>query len=36
MPVAPFKTILDAARSRLGAAALEARLPAPKTPQQQV
>jgi 3-methyladenine DNA glycosylase Tag len=34
MPVAPFKTILDAARTRLGAAALEARLPTPKTPEQ--
>jgi 3-methyladenine DNA glycosylase Tag len=34
MPVAPFKTVLDAARTRLGAAALEARLPTPKTPEQ--
>src|SRR6266436_3154507 len=32
MPVPPFAPILDAARTRLGAAALEARLPRPKTP----
>src|SRR5437870_11918825 len=32
MPVPPFAPILDAARTRLGAAALEARLPQPKTP----
>ena len=32
MPVSPFATILDAARTRHGAAAVEARLPAPKTP----
>ena len=31
MPVPPFAPILDAARTRLGAAALEARLPQPKT-----
>ena len=31
MPVPPFAAILDAARTRLGAAALEARLPQPKT-----
>src|SRR5207244_12071126 len=31
MPVPPFALILDAARTRLGAAALEARLPQPKT-----
>jgi 3-methyladenine DNA glycosylase Tag len=30
--VTPFATILDAARTRAGAAALEARLPQPKTP----
>ena len=32
MPVPPFATILDAARTRHGANALEARLPMPKTP----
>jgi 3-methyladenine DNA glycosylase Tag len=32
--IAPFAQILDAARLRHGAAALEARLPAPKTPAQ--
>src|SRR5689334_7688099 len=32
MPVPPFATILDAARTRHGAAGLEARLPAPKSP----
>ncbi len=32
MSVMPFATILDAARTRHGAAALEARLPTPKTP----
>jgi 3-methyladenine DNA glycosylase Tag len=31
MPVTPFATILDAARTRHGAAAVEARLPQPKT-----
>ena len=31
MSVSPFATILDAARTRHGAAALEARLPQPKT-----
>ena len=30
----PFATILDAARTRQGAAALETRLPQPKTPDQ--
>src|SRR5215208_8017828 len=34
MPVSPFAPILDAARTRVGAAALEARLPRPQTPQQ--
>ena len=34
MAIAPFPTILDAARTRVGAAALESRLPQPKTPQQ--
>jgi 3-methyladenine DNA glycosylase Tag len=34
LSVAPFATILDAARTRAGAAGLEARLPQPKTPQQ--
>ena len=32
MPVPPFAPILDAARTRHGAAGLEARLPTPKTP----
>ena len=32
MSAIPFATILDAARTRHGAAALEARLPTPKTP----
>jgi 3-methyladenine DNA glycosylase Tag len=32
MSIAPFSEILDAARARHGAAALEARLPTPKTP----
>ena len=32
MALSPFAAILDAARTRQGAAALEARLPAPKTP----
>ena len=32
MSVPPFATILDAARTRHGAAGLEARLPTPKTP----
>jgi 3-methyladenine DNA glycosylase Tag len=32
MTRSPFAPILDAARTRLGAAALEARLPQPKTP----
>jgi hypothetical protein len=32
--VTPFATILDTARSRHGAAALAARLPQPKTPEQ--
>ena len=32
MPIPPFAPILDAARTRLGAAALEARLPQPRTP----
>lgn len=32
MPVPPFAQILDAARTRHGAAGLEARLPRPKTP----
>ncbi|HEX2646323.1 MAG TPA: DNA-3-methyladenine glycosylase I, partial [Candidatus Dormibacteraeota bacterium] len=31
MAAQPFATILDAARTRLGTAALEARLPTPKT-----
>ena len=31
MALSPFATILEAARTRQGAAALEARLPAPKT-----
>src|SRR5438067_13425254 len=31
MSVSPFATILEAARTRHGAAALEARLPQPKT-----
>jgi 3-methyladenine DNA glycosylase Tag len=34
MAIAPFATILEAARTRVGAPALEARLPQPKTPQQ--
>ena len=34
MSAAPFATILDAARTRMGAAALEARLPQPKSPKQ--
>jgi 3-methyladenine DNA glycosylase Tag len=34
MTLAHFADILDAARTRLGAAALEARLPTPKTPEQ--
>jgi 3-methyladenine DNA glycosylase Tag len=34
MAAAPFATILDTARTRLGAAALEERLPQPKTPAQ--
>src|SRR5260370_39023550 len=34
MSLTPFATILDAARTRHGAAALEARLAVPKTPQQ--
>jgi 3-methyladenine DNA glycosylase Tag len=34
MPVPPFAPILDAARTRVGATALEARLPQPKSPQQ--
>jgi 3-methyladenine DNA glycosylase Tag len=34
MAQSPFTAILDAARSRHGAAALEARLPTPKTPEQ--
>jgi 3-methyladenine DNA glycosylase Tag len=34
MALAPFATILDAARTRHGAAALDARLAVPKTPQQ--
>lgn len=33
MSVTPFATILDAARTRHGAAALDARLPTPKTPE---
>jgi hypothetical protein len=32
MSIALFAEILDAARTRMGAAALEARLPRPKTP----
>jgi 3-methyladenine DNA glycosylase Tag len=32
MPVSPFAPILDAARTRHGAKAVEARLPRPKTP----
>ena len=32
MAISPFATILDAARTRHGAAALEARLPTPNTP----
>jgi 3-methyladenine DNA glycosylase Tag len=32
MPITPFATILETARTRRGAAALEARLPTPKTP----
>jgi 3-methyladenine DNA glycosylase Tag len=32
MAISPFAAILDAARTRHGAAALEARLPTPKTP----
>jgi 3-methyladenine DNA glycosylase Tag len=32
MPIPPFAPILDAARTRHGAPALEARLPSPKTP----
>ena len=31
MALTPFPAVLDAARSRQGAAALEARLPTPKT-----
>lgn len=34
MSVTPFAAILEAARARHGAAALEARLPTPKTPEQ--
>ena len=34
MPIPAFADILDAARTRVGAAALEARLPQPKTPPQ--
>jgi 3-methyladenine DNA glycosylase Tag len=34
LSAAPFATILDAARTRAGAAALEGRLPQPKTPKQ--
>jgi 3-methyladenine DNA glycosylase Tag len=34
MSVTPFAAILEAARTRHGAAALEARLPTPKTPEQ--
>ena len=34
MAISPFATILDAARARIGAAALEARLPQPTPPQQ--
>ena len=34
MPAACFAEILDAARARIGAAALEERLPTPNTPQQ--
>jgi 3-methyladenine DNA glycosylase Tag len=34
MALSPFAAILDAARTRHGAAALEARLPTPKTPDQ--
>jgi len=34
MSLTPFTAILDAARARHGAAALEARLPQPKTPDQ--
>src|SRR6266568_6484304 len=32
--LSPFAAILDAARTRHGAAALDARLPTPKTPEQ--
>jgi len=34
MSLTPFATVFDAARTRVGAAALEERLPQPKTPQQ--
>ena len=34
MALTPFAAILDAARTRHGAAALEARLPTPKTPEE--
>jgi 3-methyladenine DNA glycosylase Tag len=34
MPLAPFSEILDGARARIGATALETRLPHPKTPQE--
>jgi 3-methyladenine DNA glycosylase Tag len=34
MAIPPFASIFDAARTRVGAAALEERLPTPKTPQQ--
>ncbi|HEY2540761.1 MAG TPA: DNA-3-methyladenine glycosylase I [Stellaceae bacterium] len=34
MPITPFATILDAARTRHGAAAVEARLPRPKSPEE--
>jgi 3-methyladenine DNA glycosylase Tag len=34
MALSPFAAILDAARTRHGAAALDARLPTPKTPEQ--
>jgi hypothetical protein len=33
MALSPFAAILDAARTRHGAAALDARLPTPKTPE---
>ena len=34
MAIAPFAAVLDAARARIGAAALDERLPTPKKPQQ--